>query len=136
MIIVASRFSPWNRTSRRHYRLAIMLLSTCAIAIWMTGSAIGPTSLLVASILLQLMVAVLTVRRLHDAGLSRWLVLLFLFPMSIILDLAHFRIGETDVHMLNIATVIKILPVVLGLLCPSKSSGEQTRIASLGASSM
>jgi uncharacterized membrane protein YhaH (DUF805 family) len=47
----------------------------------MAGPAIGPTALFVASIPLQYLVAVLTVQRLHDAGLSRWLVLLFLFPI-------------------------------------------------------
>jgi uncharacterized membrane protein YhaH (DUF805 family) len=133
MTMIASRFSPWNRTSRRHYRLAIMLLSTCAIAIWMAGSAVGPTPLLVASILLQSLVAVLTIRRLHDAGLSRWLALLFLFPISISLDLAQFRLGEIDVHLLNIAAVIRISPVVLGLLCASKSV-ERALIAPLSAS--
>lgn len=132
MTMIASWFSPWNRTSRRHYRLAIMLLSTCAIAIWMAGSAIGPTSLLVASILLQSLVVVLTVQRLHDAGLSRWLVLLFLFPISLSFDFAHFRLGEIDVDLLNIAAVIRISPVVLGLLCVSKSV-ERALIAPLSA---
>jgi uncharacterized membrane protein YhaH (DUF805 family) len=133
MTMIASPFSPWNRTSRRHYRLAIMLLSTCAIAIWMVGSAIGSTSLLVASILLKCLVAVLTVGRLHDADLSRWSVLLFLFPISFSLNLAHFRLGEIDVHLLNIAAVIRISPVFLGLLCPSRSLVERAIIAPLNA---
>jgi uncharacterized membrane protein YhaH (DUF805 family) len=99
----------------------------------MAGPAIGPTALFVASIPLQYLVAVLTVQRLHDAGLSHWLVLLFLFPISISLDLAYFRLGEIDVDLLNITAVIKTFPVVLGLLCASKPV-ERALIAPLSAS--
>jgi len=131
--MIASWFSPWSRTSLRHYWLAIMLLSICAIAIWTAGPAIGPTALFAASIPLQCLVAILTVQRLHDAGLSRWLVLLFLFPISISLGLAHFRVGEIDVGLLNITAVIRTFPVVLGLLCTSKSV-ERALIAPLSVS--
>jgi hypothetical protein len=67
-------------------------------------------------------------------GPFTWSVLLFLFPISFSLNLAHFRLGEINVHLLNIAAVIRISPVFLGLLCPSRSLVERAIIAPLNVS--
>lgn len=72
-----------------------------------------PSLLLLA--LLMIIYTVTTVRRLHDAGFSRWLAVLCLFPMSITWELLEIQVGTSTWQFIDFSTAIKLIPALIGL---------------------
>ncbi len=70
-------------------------------------------------IALQLALALLTLRRLHDAGYSRWWALLALFPINFDLDVFHVRFGVSEWQFFDVSMLIRSIPVIIGLLTPT-----------------
>jgi uncharacterized membrane protein YhaH (DUF805 family) len=60
-----------------------------------------------------------TLRRVHDAGYSRWWVLLFLFPVTITMDAAYFQIGGSTWQMIDFSQIIRSIHVMIGLFVSS-----------------
>lgn len=66
-----------------------------------------------------------TARRLHDAGLSRFWVLLALFPFSVTWDLGGLNVGFVDVHLVALDDLIRNAPFVFGMMSPTSSNAEE-----------
>jgi len=71
--------------------------------------------------LLAIIYTVATLRRLHDAGFSRWWVVFCLFPMSITWDLFEVQVGMSTWQFVDLSTAIKLIPALIGLV--SKTQG-------------
>jgi uncharacterized membrane protein YhaH (DUF805 family) len=112
----------WGRTSREHYWIALIILGCGVAGIWAIGSAIGsmPARLLLA--LLLIIYTVATVRRLHDAGFSRWWALLCLFPMSITWELLVIQVGTSTWQFIDLSTAIKLIPALIGLISKTQDA--------------
>ena len=118
---MASLISPFGRTTRRHYWLAVVSLAIGAFAVSQAIGSIRPVAA-VSLIAFQIILLVATLRRLHDTNWSRWWALLYLFPASITLDLFHVRIGESDWQFVDFSAIVRLTPVLIGLFAVSRPS--------------
>lgn len=136
-----SRLSPWGRTTKGPYwliMLACVLLSLAAIS---TKDMIGTAAAVATAVAAELVVLVATIRRLHDAGRSRWWAILFFFPMDITVDLLRvhvsagtwevlnffpIHVGEANWSLIDVRTLITLIPVIIGLLASSRPASPQT----------
>lgn len=118
-------FSPWGRTSRSHYWLAVLLYGAGTLATLTAKDAVGPIFSLLVVVALDLIVSVATLRRLHDAGWSRWWALFCLFPAIITWDLLTVRLGASTWHFIEISMVIRLFPVLVGLLAAPRPVSEE-----------
>ena len=116
MILTDNILSPWGRTSREHYWIALMFLACSVSAGWAMGSAVGSVPLRLLFVLLGIVYTVVTVRRLHDAGFSRWWAALYLFPASITWDLFQVQVGTSTWEFVDLSTVIKFIPMLIGVI--------------------
>jgi uncharacterized membrane protein YhaH (DUF805 family) len=114
MIRAGQILLPWGRTSREHYWIALIIFGCIVAGIWAIGSKLGsvPSFLLLA--LLVMIYTMATVRRLHDAGFSRWWAVLCLFPMSITFDLFEIQVAASTWQFVDLATAIKLIPALIG----------------------
>ena len=119
---IGTLLSPWGRTSRTHYRLIVLFSAFVFFAAWSTKDIVTPAVLAAVILVTQLIDLIATVRRLHDAGRSRWLLALCFFPASITWDLFSVPFGGSAWHFLDISAVIRFIPVIIGLLASSTSS--------------
>lgn len=124
MIRIASWFLPWGGISRRDYRLVLPPLFAGIVAVWFWSSTIGSVLALSIGAMLTVSLALLTMRRLYDAGHSRWWILLFLFPLSVDVDLFDVRLAGMNVHLLDVTAMIQLIPVILGAFSISGSRLE------------
>ncbi|SRR5258705_5798074 len=119
---LVTRLSPWGRTSRSHYWLIIFASALLSLGAVGAKDVVGAALLVMLLVAVQFVVLVATTRRLHDAGRSRWWLLLFLFPMSITWDLLRVQIGVSTWHFLDVSAAITLIPVLIGLLASSQST--------------
>ena len=122
MIRAGHILSLWGRTSREHYWIALTILGCIVAGIWAIGNKLGfaPSFLLLA--LLVMIYAMVTVRRLHDAGFSRWWAVLCLFPMSITFDLFEIQVAASTWQFVDLSTVIKLIPAMIGLVSKTQDA--------------
>lgn len=118
---IATWASPWGRTTRAQYWLVSAVLAFGFAVIWANRDALGLVPSAVQLVAINLFYAVTTVRRLHDAGFSRWWAALCLFPMSITLDLFQMRVGGSTVQFVDISTVIRMIPMLIGLTARTRT---------------
>lgn len=116
MIRARHTLSPWGRTSREHYWIALIILGCGVAGIWAMGSALGSAPSLLLLTVLVITYTVATVRRLHDAGFSRWWAVLCLFPMSITWALFEIQVGTSTWQFVDLSTAIKLIPALIGLV--------------------
>jgi uncharacterized membrane protein YhaH (DUF805 family) len=114
--------SPWGRTSREHYWITLIILGCSVAGIWAIGSALGSAPSLLLLALLEIIYTVATVRRLHDAGFSRWWAVLYLFPMSITWDLFEVQVGMSTWQFVDLSTAIKLIPALVGLVSKTQNA--------------
>jgi uncharacterized membrane protein YhaH (DUF805 family) len=125
-------FSPWGRTSRSHYWLIVGLTAILFFGAISAQKMVGTTAIVAPIIAAGVIVTIATIRRLHDAGWSRWWAMLYLFPMKITVDLFTVHVGSSAWHFLDVQSAITQLPVLIGLLASSKSDDERrTRLIDL-----
>jgi uncharacterized membrane protein YhaH (DUF805 family) len=122
MIRARHILSPWGRTSREHYWAALIIIGCGVTGIWAIGNALGSAPPLLLLALLVTIYAVATVRRLHDAGFSRWWAVLCLFPMSITWDLFEVQMGTSTWQFVDLSTAIKLIPALIGLVSKAKDA--------------
>ena len=123
MVRFQSLFSPWGRTSRSHYWLIILASALVLVGTWSAKNEVG-AAVAVAVIVVQLVGLIATVRRLHDAGWSRWWLALYLFPMTITWDLMHVQLGSSTWSVVDVSAAIRLIPVIIGLLAPSRTADD------------
>jgi uncharacterized membrane protein YhaH (DUF805 family) len=128
-----NRIHPAYRTSRREYWLACAIYCASVLALIavtiLTGDAPGtflvdPIALL--SLLLTCVLVCVTIRRLRDAAVSTWWVLLFFFPMIFNWPLLQIKVDLPDLTNLSQSSVsfdfadvrnlIAFVPILIGLL--------------------
>jgi len=97
-----------------------MLLVCGVAAIWAMARALGPLPSFLLLVLLQIIYTVITVRRLHDAGFSRWWVALCLFPMSITWDLFEIQVGTSTLQFVDFSNAIRSIPMLIGLIAKTQ----------------
>ncbi len=123
-----TKFSPWGRTSRSHYWLIILAWALLLLAILRAKDVVGPVVCVVATLAMELVVLVATIRRLHDAGRSRWWVLLYWFPMTITWDLFRVQVGASTWQFLDVSAAITLIPILIGLLAAPRSGTVDSAI--------
>ena len=116
MIRAGHILSPWGHTSREHYWIVLIILGCIVVGMWAIGSALGSVPSLLLLALLVIIYTVATVRRLHDAGFSRWWAVLCLFPMSITWELFEIQVGTSTWQFVDLSTTIKLIPALIGLV--------------------
>ncbi|HEX7850543.1 MAG TPA: DUF805 domain-containing protein [Sphingomonas sp.] len=79
---------------------------------------------------INIVVLLLTIRRLRDAGRSPWIVLWFFFPMEINCDLATISFHSYSLHLIDFGAVLKSLPVLIGLFAPSAAARSPRLVTS------
>ncbi|HEX8666748.1 MAG TPA: DUF805 domain-containing protein [Allosphingosinicella sp.] len=130
MMLSVANFDPSGRTDRRSYGLAVALLvplgyaGSLALAVLLSPWVAVPFAL-VAWVALLL----LTIRRLRDSGRSLWWALLFLWPVTIDIDLATLTCSGLDVHLLELAGIIRWMPVLIGLIAPREAAEAKANFA-------
>lgn len=117
-----SLFSLWGRTSRSHYWLIVLALVLGLIGMLTAKNEIAAPVAVAVIVIVQLVGLIATVRRLHDAEWSRWWLALYLIPMTITWDLMHVQLGSSTWSALDVSAAIRLIPVVIGLLAPSRVS--------------
>ena len=131
MRILKDLLAPRGTTSRRAYwgwslgsLVSVVLVDTLAQRVDLpTGFLDVFYVALIACLVLQ------TVRRLHDAGLSRWWAVLLAFPFSVNadLDLVQPEFFDVTVDFGNLGNLIRSIPIILGLALPmAAKSFEQS----------
>lgn len=110
-----------GRAARREYWATLGALVVGIIAAWALGdvaSGMPSTAIMLFVIAVH---ALQTVRRLHDAGYSRWWAVLLAFPFSVTIDPAGFTIHAFKIQFIDISQLIRSVPFVLGLVAPSNA---------------
>ena len=102
-----------------------MLLAPVAI---LTGllrreEAVGEGFILLLGIPTLLLFILLTIRRLRDARLL-WTALFGLFPFTLWVELGPLRWGTIDVRLIDLGALIRLAPVMVGLIMPSRLPQE------------
>ena len=120
-------FSPWGRTSRSYYWLIVGLTALLFFGAIGAQNTVGTAIILVPIIAAGVIVTIATIRRLHDAGWSRWWAILYLFPMKITFDLFTVHIGSSAWHFVDVQSAITQLPVLIGLFASSQSTFDDER---------
>ena len=113
--------SPWGRTGRGHYWLITLVFVLALVGVWSAKNEIGAAVAVAIIVLVQLFGLIATVRRLYDAGWSRWWLALYLFPMTITWDLIHVQLGSSTWSVVDVSVAIRLIPVVIGLVAPSRT---------------
>jgi uncharacterized membrane protein YhaH (DUF805 family) len=111
--------SPWGRTSRSHYWQIVLVAALVLLVAMIAGDQIGRPAAATVIIAVQLAGFLATIRRLNDAGWSRWWLPLYLFPLSITVDLFHFQLGLSTWNFVDVSAAIRSIPVMIGLFAPS-----------------
>jgi uncharacterized membrane protein YhaH (DUF805 family) len=113
------QLKPFGLTSRRDYWLAAVPVMAVAGLIVALRDFLPASAMVSVLIALQLALAVLTLRRLHDAGYSRWWALLALFPIGIDMDVFHVRFGMSEWHFFDVSMLIRYIPVIIAMIAPT-----------------
>ena len=120
-------FSPWGRTNRTHYWLIVGFTAILFFGAISAQKTVGTGAIVAPIIAAGVIVTIATIRRLHDAGWSRWWAMVYLFPMKITVDLFTVHVGSSDWHFLDVQSAIRQLPVLIGLFASSKSISDGER---------
>jgi uncharacterized membrane protein YhaH (DUF805 family) len=120
VLSLKSYFNPWGQTKKRHYWGICALYVAVGFFIFFLQSHLHPSVVVGGLTASSLLLFLHTLRRLHDAGHSRWWMLLTLFPISISVDIAQLNIGLFSLNFLNVGDLIRWSPVFVGLFLPSK----------------
>jgi uncharacterized membrane protein YhaH (DUF805 family) len=115
---------PYGWTSRRTYRLAFLALAAAmaaAVGLVEAGFA-GLLAVGLVAAFAWLILLPLTVRRLRDAGLSLWWVLLMAFGVDIKFD--ALRMGPVEIPI-DPTDLLWLVPVVMGLLARGRPVEER-----------
>lgn len=113
----------------------IVIASALVLLVAMSASdEIGRAAAVAVIVAVQLVGLLATLRRLHDAGWSRWWLLLYLFPMSITLDLIQFTFGSATWTLVDLSAAIRLIPVVIGLLAPTMDTVDAGSAELFGSS--
>lgn len=136
-----TQLSPWGRSTKSHYWLIILAVALVSVAAMSAKDIIGVPAVVAVGVAAELIVFVATIRRLHDAGRSRWWAILFFFPMDITVDLLRVHVsagtwnilntfpihlGEANWNLIDLRTVITLIPVFIGWLAPSRLGSGRT----------
>ena len=115
-------FHPAGWTDRRTYRLAVLVGAASLLIIGGMVVLPGLPSWIMAAVAMtvSLLLLLLTIRRLRDAGLSVWIILLALFPLGISVDVATVEAADFTLRFIDFAAIIKSVPILLGLALPSQ----------------
>jgi uncharacterized membrane protein YhaH (DUF805 family) len=114
-------------TSRRTYWLAVLAgLAVAAVAVLNRDALPQPVPVVVLAAV-QLALVIATLRRLNDAGFSRWWILFALFPMNIAWDLFHVSVGSSQWQFFDMTMLIRSIPVLIALIAPAVSSDATVR---------
>ncbi len=97
-----TRLSPWGRTTKSHYWLIILAFALLSVAAMSAKDIVDVRAVVAMGVAAELIVLVATIRRLHDAGRSRWWAILFLFPVDITVNLARVHVSAGTWNVLNI----------------------------------
>lgn len=143
MLRLIDRIHPAFRTGRRDYWLfcagyGASLIAFTAVAAVSNGAprpALGAT-MVILSMLLSVILLCITIRRLHDAGMSPWWVVLFLCPITFDLDLFHISFHTPAMLRLpgtlfsftffDFRALIVFVPILLGLFKRSAPLDHQS----------
>jgi uncharacterized membrane protein YhaH (DUF805 family) len=98
----------------------VLALVLGLIGAWSAKDEIDVPVAVALIVVIQLIGLIATVRRLHDAGWSRWWLALYLFPMTITWDLMHIQLGSSAWSVVDVSAAIRSIPVIIGLLAPSR----------------
>lgn len=121
-------FSPWGRTTQSRYWLVPLCLAVVAFGVAEAKDYIGTIAVLIGIGAIQIMLSVATIRRLRDADLSIWWVLLCLFPASITFDLFHLQVGSSTWQFIDVSAVVRLIPVFIGLFAVSRRVSDDDRL--------
>jgi uncharacterized membrane protein YhaH (DUF805 family) len=113
--------SPWERTSQGDYWLLLTCLAACAFCLMKLTDHLASWISIAILVALQAMLGLATLRRIHDAGWSRWWILLFLFP-------ATMTLGVGFGHVLDITAILRSIPVLIGLFAATRPHGGELRV--------
>jgi len=123
MRILKDLFAPKGTTSRKAYWGWLLSLPVSVVAVDALAQRVDlPTGFLdVFYVALIACLVLQTVRRLHDAGLSRWWAVLLAFPFSVNadLDLVQPEFFDVTLDFGNLGNLIKSVPLILGLALPA-----------------
>lgn len=98
----------------------IVIASALVLLVAMSASdEIGRAAAVAVIVAVQLVGLLATIRRLNDAGWSRWWLMLYLFPLSITVDLLHLQLGVSTWNFVDVSAAIRSIPVMIGLFAPS-----------------
>ena len=117
-----------GRATRAEYWLTLAGFFAAWVAAWEMAHS---WSVVAAYALLGCAAAVLilqTVRRLHDAGLSRWWAALLLFPVTITLDAGLLQVGVVELKVFDLSQLIRNAPILLGAILPSAYSSKRVEL--------
>lgn len=121
MQTIIETLRPDGKTTRKSYWGFIAVFSLLLGAA-LVGKSLLPNWLIlgvIASIVLTCVL--LTVRRLHDAGWSRWWVALILTPVSINIGIEPIQLYGLSFGFTDVSEVISNAPFVLAFALPSGS---------------
>ena len=119
---------PYGWTSRRAYRIALLGLAAWFILFTLLRIfGLAPEwALALLAIPAFVIMVLLTIRRLRDAGLSVYWALLFFFPVGLTVDLAMIGLGGAELRFIDFNQLIASVPLLIGLVATGRPEAERT----------
>lgn len=123
------QLDPREKTTRAAYWLASGTALSAALFLIALPIA-HPAIVIPIGGAIDIIILLLTIRRLRDAGRSPWIVLWFFFPMEINCDLATISFHSYSLHLIDFGAVLKSLPVLIGLFARSAAARSPRLVTS------
>jgi uncharacterized membrane protein YhaH (DUF805 family) len=114
-----------GQTSRQIYLLVIALVSFAYLVLFHSQHSLSRAVMAGAAFFLLIVVALLTMSRLHNASISRLWALLFFFPGTMFWNIGSIRLGGAVFQLIDLSFVIRLAPIAAGLIV--RSSGHRTK---------
>src|SRR5687768_9550566 len=112
------KLHPYGWTDRRSFAILVAAYAVTALTLLILVRAFSAPVIPIMPVFagLSLVLLLLTIRRLRDAGYSPWLAALCLFPVPVVFELATIRWGPFSFELINVTDLLQWLPVLIGLL--------------------
>ena len=118
---------PYGWTSRRTYCFALigLVLWVVLITLLQILDTVPEWTLVLLAFPAFIILVLLTVRRLRDAGLSVYWALLMFVPVRLVVDLATIELGGAELRFIDFTQILNFIPLLLGLLVPGRPPAER-----------